>query len=207
MVRFDLDRRQTAVLVVDVQVQFADPSGAFAVPAAAELLPRLARFLGAVRELGVPVLYTEYRQRDGLPPSPVAAALFPAVREGRAHRGSAVAVHPAVAPAPGDYVIAKPRQSAFYGTDLEPTLRVLGVQTLIICGLTTNVCCLASARDAAARDLQVVFLSDLTATFDLPSLDGGVLPAAAVQEMTCAIVAHSIGEVATGDEVLARLAR
>jgi len=178
-----------------------------AVPAATDLLPLLARFLGAVRELGVPVLYTEYRQRDRLPPSPVAAALFPAVRDGLAHRGPAAAVHPAVAPAPGESVIAKPRQSAFYGTDLESALRVLGVQTLIICGLTTNVCCLATARDAAARDLQVLFLSDLTATLDLPAPDGSVLPAAAVQQMTCAIVAHSIGEVATADAVLARLAR
>ena len=204
MVQFPLSPESSAVLVIDMQNQFVGPEAVFPVPAGKEMIPRMHAFLLAVRRIGVPVIYTAYKARDGLPPHGPSAVLLPAVREGRAHRGPGAEIVQSLAPHPGDLIIDKPRQSAFYGTDLEVILRSLGADTVIISGVTTNVCCLATARDAAARDLSVVLLSDLTATSELPGRDGGTIDAETVHELTCAIVAHSIGEVTTSDDALNR---
>ena len=57
-------------------------------------------------------------------------------------------IHPATAPLEGDVIIKKHRYSAFYGTDLEIVLRGLGVDAVVIAGVTTENCCHATARDA-----------------------------------------------------------
>ena len=202
--QFPLSARSAAVLVVDMQNEFVGPNSIFPV-ADKEIVFRMQSFLKVVRDMGVPVIYTAYRAREGIPPYGPAATLLAAVREGRAHRGPAADIVPALAPQPGDLVVHKLKQSGFYGTDMEIILRALKVDTVIISGVTTNVCCVATARDAAARDLSVVFLSDLTATFDLPGANGKAIPAETVQQVTCAIVAHSIGEVTTAGDVLVRL--
>jgi len=58
----------------------------------------------------------------------------------------------------------KPRFGAFQGTDLELILRSRGIDTVIVTGVATNVCCDTTAREAAVRDFRVFFLSDGTAT-------------------------------------------
>ena len=54
-----------------------------------------------------------------------------------------------------------------HGTDLELILRSRGVDTIIVTGIATNVCCETSAREAAVRDFRVLFASDGTTTFDV----------------------------------------
>jgi ureidoacrylate peracid hydrolase len=65
---------------------------------------------------------------------------------------------------PGDIILEKPRFGAFYGTDLELILRSRGIDTVIVSGISTGVCCDTTAREANARDFKVLFLSDGTAT-------------------------------------------
>ena len=62
-----------------------------------------------------------------------------------------------------DILLDKPRFGAFHGTDLELILRSRGIDTTIISGFTTNVCCETTAREAMVRDFCVLFLSDGTA--------------------------------------------
>jgi nicotinamidase-related amidase len=64
----------------------------------------------------------------------------------------------------GHHVIEKNHYSAFFGTDLEDRLRDLEVETVIISGLMTDLCCETTARDAFMRGFKVVFLADCTAT-------------------------------------------
>lgn len=63
-------------------------------------------------------------------------------------------------------VIDKSRPSSFYGTRLEPVLSSRQIRSLVICGVTTNICVESTARDAGQRDLPVHVISDATAEYE-----------------------------------------
>ena len=63
-----------------------------------------------------------------------------------------------------DTILDKKRYNAFHGTDLDNSLRSIGVEELIITGVLTNCCCETTARDTFVRDYRVFFVSDATAT-------------------------------------------
>ncbi|MBI4321522.1 MAG: cysteine hydrolase [Chloroflexi bacterium] len=69
-----------------------------------------------------------------------------------------------VQPLPGDKVIAKPRYSAFYGTELDVMLRARGIRTLLMTGVTTNVCVESTARDGMQRDYDIVLVENCCGT-------------------------------------------
>lgn len=71
-----------------------------------------------------------------------------------------------IAPQPQDYIIPKRRYSAFFGTDLDATLRELGVTELILVGVCTNICVLYTAADARMINYQVTVIKDAVASFD-----------------------------------------
>ena len=64
------------------------------------------------------------------------------------------------APAPNELVIEKRRYSAFFQTDLELNLRNMGIDTLVITGVNTNICCESTARDGFMRDFQIMSVAD-----------------------------------------------
>jgi isochorismate hydrolase len=63
-------------------------------------------------------------------------------------------------------VIEKKTYDAFFGTELDDRLRNLGVNDIVICGVTTNCCCETTAREAFVRDFRVFFVADATATIN-----------------------------------------
>jgi ureidoacrylate peracid hydrolase len=73
------------------------------------------------------------------------------------------AIADALGPAPTDYVLPKNRSSAFYGTQVEPLLRSLGVRRLTICGVSASCCLESTARDAVERGYEVTVAADATA--------------------------------------------
>ncbi|KAL5350573.1 hypothetical protein ACLOAV_004142 [Pseudogymnoascus australis] len=76
-------------------------------------------------------------------------------------RPDATEVHPSIAPVEGDVIITKRRVSAFAGTDLELVLRSLGVEKLVLVGLSTSGAVLSTVRQASDLDYVVTVLSDL----------------------------------------------
>ena len=66
-------------------------------------------------------------------------------------------------PCPDDYFVLKPKHSAFYQTPLDLLLKHLGTKRVILAGLCTNSCILASANDAYMRDLEIYVPSDCVA--------------------------------------------
>ena len=97
-----------------------------------------------------------------------------------------------VAPQPGDIVIDKARASSFYGTRLDPVLSSMQVRSLVLCGVTTNICVETTARDAGQRDFRVHVVSDATAEFEQARHDHALNT-----------IALTFGWVNTVDEVLA----
>ena len=88
----------------------------------------------------------------------------------------------------------KHKYDAFFETDLDAILRNCAVETVIITGTATNICCDTTARSAFCRDYQVAFLSDATATFDDE-----------MHEATLKTMELLFGRVMTTDEVLAEM--
>jgi len=126
---------------------------------------------------------------------------IPAIRAGLIDRGSHAAVlHRELEVCQQDIVLEKPRFGAFAGTDLDLILRTRGIDSVVICGIATNVCCETTAREASMRDFRVFFLSDATATFDL----GGV-SREEIQRTVCATLTL-FGRVLTTESLLDEIA-
>jgi len=67
-------------------------------------------------------------------------------------------------PAPTDIILPKRRFSAFFKTDLDQTLRTLGVDTIILTGITTEVCVLITVMDGLSHDFSAIILEDCSAS-------------------------------------------
>ena len=98
---------------------------------------------------------------------------WPILADGVLEEGSeGTEIYADIAPIAGESVITKHRYSAWFGTDLDIVVRNLGVDTLIICGTTTDRCTGLTAYEAFMRDLKVVFPEDANATFQDEVHDG-----------------------------------
>lgn len=94
---------------------------------------------------------------------------------------------------PGDFIVdAKKRYDCFTATDLELSLRAHDVDTVLITGVNTNSCVMATATAACCRDFAVIVISDC-----VDSMDGRELHDAALK-----VIGRAFGQVMTSDEVL-----
>ncbi len=173
--------RKPALIVIDMQNGFCDADGfmnkiGLDYASSAAAAEPIARLLDAAREAAIPVFFTRYSLNDDYSDAGLLIELFPAIKDtGGLVRGSWDAeVIDELTPLPGEVVIDKTRYSAFYDTDLEQQLAGLGVDTLIVCGVTTNICVESTVRDAFFRDIRVVVPSDGTAAVT-PELHEGAL--------------------------------
>ena len=152
------DHCAVALLLVDVINDLEFPGGAQlqrgAEPAAHLLVDLKARAARA----GVPCIYAN--DNFGRWRSDFSSQ----VRHVREHHTRGAFLAELLAPSPNDYFVLKPKHSAFYQTCLDLLLEHLGTKTLVVGGFATDSCVQLSAGDAFLRGLEVVILSDGTAT-------------------------------------------
>ncbi len=196
---WSLNPAKTALLVIDMQNDFVLEGYPMEVPRARLAIPNIQRLIAASRKLDIPVMYTQHTLLDGAINSPLEAAYNPKLFEVGMRRGSfGVQVIDDLAPAPEDTIIEKYRYNAFHNTLLEPTLRTIRglnqIDTVIITGTLTEVCCDSTARGAYMRDFQVAFADDAT---------GGLSVEA--ENATFDAMAKFFGRVMHTDDVLAEL--
>jgi ureidoacrylate peracid hydrolase len=149
---------RTALLVIDAQVYFAAPSGVMArlgarldaVPAA---LAQAIKLVDGARAAGVMLIFTRVISDPNR--NPVIG-----------WRGGADFVAPL--PEDGELVITKRLYSAFADTGLAEALEVGGIDTLLLCGLTTECCVQSTAWAAFERNLRVFIAVDACAAYDPP---------------------------------------
>jgi nicotinamidase-related amidase len=148
-----LKAAECAVIVVDMQNDFAHPDGALFVPDAPATVPAIRGLLDGARRAGARVVYTQ----DWHPEDDPEFAIWPrhAVEESWGAR-----ILDALAPRPGETVIRKARYDGFYGTPLEHLLHLWGVRHLVIVGTVANICVLHTAGSAALRWYRVVVPED-----------------------------------------------
>lgn len=183
---FPLDIARCALLVIDVQNDFCHPEGyclgdmgADAVTAARvrSIIPRLQRLIAWARGNHLPIIFTKEAHLPDLSDAPPAKQLryrnagYPIGSLGKCGRylirgewGSRVVEELAVQPE--DIAIDKPAQSVFVGTDLLPLLTDRGITHLLITGVTTQCCVLATYRQASDLGFYPLLLEDCCAAFD-----------------------------------------
>jgi nicotinamidase-related amidase len=192
----EIEPKRTALLNVDMQRCFVEGTP-IASPESLTLLPQINELLRASRSAGVTVIHTRGWMRPDGSNVGVMAELVPPFIVALYTEGNASAeLHEGLEVEQGDIILNKPRYGAFHGTDLEMILRSRGIDTVIVSGIATNICCETTAREAAQRDFRVIFLSDGTAT----SAMGGV-PASELQRATCASLGMVFAKIATLEDV------
>ena len=176
---------RTAVVVVDMQNDFASPSGMFDragidIRGIQALVAPIADVLEGARAAGMSVVYLKMGFRSdlsdaGAPNSPTWLKHVPmqAGAEVVAPDGSRsrilirdtwnTEIVDRLTPRPQDIVLYKHRYSGFHGTDLDRELRARGVDALIVVGATTSVCVESTVRDAMFLDYHCLVLEDCTA--------------------------------------------
>jgi nicotinamidase-related amidase len=200
MVDFVLTPGRTALVNVDMQNCFVEGSP-LASPEGLALVERINRLAAVCRSAGSLVVHTRgWMRRDGSNLGVMGELVPPFLVALYTEGADAAELHGSLVVDECDVVVNKPRYGAFHGTDLEMILRCRGVDTVIISGIATNICCETTAREAAQRDFRVFFLSDGTATKDM----GGVA-AEDLQRATCASLAMVFAQVLSIDDVIAKI--
>jgi nicotinamidase-related amidase len=166
---------RTAVVIIVMQVDFGSPDGVLGAYVDMSVVePALAaaeRLADSARAGGVPVVFV------GLFTTPETDS--PAWSERMRRRGGDPEVDAALCrvgqvgsdfygpkPAPGELVVAKTRYSGFVGTDLDARLKALGVDTLVVAGLTTECCVDSTVRDAFSLDYHVFVAANACAGYE-----------------------------------------
>jgi ureidoacrylate peracid hydrolase len=153
-----------ALIVVDMTKPFVDSDRPLASPNSQVIVPRVGQLAETFRQAARPVLWVvqghhsvAHDRGDHL------ASWWPLpLLEGTED----VEMAEGLEVRPGEKVIVKRRYSGFYQTDLELTLRNLGISQIVICGVLTNVCPYATAFDAFVRDFLVYYPADCTASLN-----------------------------------------
>lgn len=182
---------RTALLVIDVQQGFDDPSWGRRNNLGMET--RVAELLAAWRGGRRPVLHA--RHMSTWPGSPL--------RPGQP--GNELKAE--TAPRPGEPVIEKSVNSCFIGTALDEELRGAGIAGLVLAGLTTNHCVSTTARMAGNLGYAVWVVSDATAAFDRTGPDGAQYPAELVHAMALSDLHGEFAEVVDTRTLLAGTGR
>lgn len=175
---------RTALVVVDVQVDFASSAGAIGrhgvdMSPAEIAIDRIEELIAAARKAGTTVAFMRVMTRpesDSNALKTWMARRGTPGNEGICRIGSGGEDYYRVRPRPGDIEIGKLAYSSFHGTDFELRLRARGIDTLVMTGLTTDCCVDSTTRDAFHRDFHTFVVSDACASFD-PALHYGALNA------------------------------
>ena len=122
------------------------------------IIPNLQRLLEEGRKRGFPIVFACDSFLEG-------DFIFKGKMEVHALRGTKGAeVVDDLKPDPKDIILPKRRFSAFFKTDLDQTLRLLGVDTIVVTGMTTEVCVLMTVMDGLSHDFSVIILEDCSAS-------------------------------------------
>jgi isochorismate hydrolase len=144
---------RTALLILDIQRFFTDPESHAYIPSSGTIIDNIRAL---IREYKGPVIITKHVNEKN--DNNLMALWWRDVVS-----GDMADIDPSL-PYDDDQVVEKNHYSAFHETELEDRLRGMGIDTVLITGLMTDLCCESTARDAFMRGFKVIFLADCTAT-------------------------------------------
>jgi ureidoacrylate peracid hydrolase len=156
---------KTAIIVVDVQNDFCHPEGGLArigadVSMMKEMMPNLHELLHAARKYEVPIIFIQ-TFHEKVTDSEVWTVI---AGEDLCRTGSWGAEFYEVAPQSTEIIVNKHRYSAFINTRLDTVLRTMKIETLVMTGVSTNVCVESTARHGFMLDYNIAFVKDACAS-------------------------------------------
>jgi nicotinamidase-related amidase len=195
----NLNPTNTAVIVIDMQADFCSPDGYLAKKGYDVSLTRapiapIQAVLAAARSRGFAIFFTREGHREDL-------LDLPATKRWRNQQAGAEIgslgpmgrllvrgqpgwdIIPELAPLPGEPVIDKPGNGAFYATDLDHLLKHQGIANVVLCGVTTAVCVHSTLREASDRGYDTLLLEDCCgesdyklhlAAIEMVKMEGGI---------------------------------
>lgn len=177
--RFEMDLSRCAAIFIDMQRDFVEPGGfgeslGNDVSRLRVAIEPCRRLLEGLRRAGAFVIHTREGHRPDLsdaPSSKIHRGAGPKIGDlgpmgrilVRGERGHDLI--PELYPVPGEPVIDKPGKGAFYATELEPMLRHRNIESLLVCGVTTEVCVHTTVREANDRGFRCVVVEDCCASY------------------------------------------
>ena len=177
---YTFDPASTALIVIDMQRDFLEPGGfgetlGNDVSQLRRTIEPSVRLLAGCRELGLTIIHTREGHLPDLsdcPPAKLARGA-PSMRIGdpgprgriliRGEEGHDIVDE--LAPAPGEVVIDKPGKGAFYATELGDLLAAKGITSLVVTGVTTEVCVHTTVREANDRGYECLVLEDCVGSY------------------------------------------
>ncbi|MBD9375443.1 cysteine hydrolase [Rhizobium sp. ARZ01] len=168
-----IDAKRTALVIIDMQKTFCEPGAPAEVPSSRSIIEPINRLAAALRKAGGKVIWcthanvgvddsSDWRNFfDNFVSDNVRSRTIESLSPG----GSGQEIWHELDVDDSDIKLFKNRYSALISgsSQLERVLRSLDIDTLLICGTKTNICCESTARDAMMLDFKVVMVSDGTA--------------------------------------------
>ena len=200
----DVDPTRTAHIVVDLQNGFMAPGQPAEIPMAREIVSNVNRISAALRAAGGLVVYIQNTIDAAAKEAWSNWFTYMSGERRQASMDAAFAegsyghsLWPELDVLPSDLKMKKNRFGAFVpgSSPLHAVLQGRGIDTVIITGTATNVCCESTARDAMMMNYKVIFVSDGTATYNDEE-----------HNATLGIMLAMFADVMTTDEVVSRLA-
>lgn len=194
------------LIVIDMIKDVVDPGEEFHLKAASDMVPRLAELLEVARDCGIPIVHAASMNMS----NSLIDRHWWQIRDGASLIEGSEGVEVVDALRPNEYsrsevYLPKSKYTCFYGTRLDIILRnppFRGRNTIIITGMNTNLCCMATAIDAFNRDYDVLFVDDLNCTQD--GIDG--TPAETMHRITVETLKQAfVKEIVTSDQLLDQL--
>ena len=151
-----MSKLHVALIVVDMQLRFEDMSRKM------NIIEKVVSVIQACHKQGVPVFFTQHNDPD---PESILRKWWqnPIIKD--TDEWKLIEDVEAVADGNNDtFIVDKTTYDAFHGTSLKKHLLERGVDTVVVCGAMTNLCCETTAQSAFANNFHVIFLRDGNAT-------------------------------------------
>jgi nicotinamidase-related amidase len=177
---FTFDTESTALVVIDMQRDFLEPGGfgeslGNDVAQLRRTIAPLAAFMATWRAAGLPVIHTREGHLPDLSDCPPAKLLrgAPSMRIGDPTPNGRILIRgeyghdiiDELQPIEGEAVVDKPGKGAFYATDLAELLEKDGIKSLLVAGVTTEVCVHTTVREANDRGYECLVLADCVGSY------------------------------------------
>jgi ureidoacrylate peracid hydrolase len=194
----NLEPKKTALLIIDMQNEFVAPGACLQVPGADLLATKMNSFADTMRKRGHPIIWVRFAVPKVVPYGKSTQKL----NLSDIHHGVNMEIFPKLVLAEEDLVVDKMRSSAFYATSLEVSLRSLGIENLIIAGVTTHMCVLSTCFDAVFRDFEIYVLSDLTACLEFKRNGITVRTGEEMHNFALDLISYGLGSVVSSEYFL-----